>query len=277
MDSHYLMDVITTFYDNYNWLIPAVLVCLLASIASGICGAYVVSRKINNAAGGIAHIVLGGAGVSVFFDVPIIFGAIGVAIIGAMVIGFISQKMPEHEDLAINSLWSASMAIGIILLAKSPMVNFDYAASLFGSVLLSGSEDVWLLAGTDIILVVMLIFFRRAFLSISFDSEFAKSRGLPVKWLHHLQLLMIALSVVALVRVVGIVFVVALITVPVAIAKLTSHTLKGWMWLSIGINIFLSLLGIVLAFWGDLPVGATIVLLLGGIYLALMPFVSGRH
>lgn len=265
------MSNLEIYFSEFYWLLPAIAACFLASVMSGIVGSFVVARRMNNAAGGIAHIVLGGAGIAFFFGVPMLAASFMVALVGALLIGIISTRLSGHEDLAINALWSMSMAGGIILIAKSNTSGVDFSAYLFGNVLLASTEDIKIMLGVIALLFIVMILCWRVFLAISFDDEFAQSRGLPVTLLNYLMLTLVAITVVTLVRVVGIVFVVALLTVPVAITKMFADTLKRWMAWAVVLNLTASTLGLFFAYFADMPLGASIVVILGGFYwLALL-------
>jgi zinc transport system permease protein len=270
------INMIHDFLSAWSWLLPALMVCILVSVASALMGSFVVARKMNNAAGGIAHIVLGGAGIAFYFGLPLLMGSFAVAILGAMIIGAVSTRLPAQEEVVINALWAFSMSMGIILISMSGVSSVDFSSYLFGNVLLTSPSDVWVLSGVIGLLIAVMAVAWRALLAVSFDGEYAKTRGLPVFWINQLLLVLTALTVVALVRVVGIVFVIALLTIPVAIAQLFVYTLKGWMLWAMGINLVACVFGLAMAYFVDLPAGASVVALLSVAYLLSVAIAKPR-
>jgi len=245
----------------------------LASLASGVIGTYVVVRRITYIAGGIAHCVLGGLGLARYLQVvhgvtwldPMI-GALVAAVAAAMLIGFVSLRAKQREDTVIGALWSVGMAVGIIFLHITPGYN-DLSNILFGNILLVSQRDLWMVALLDLIVVPLGLLFYNPFLAVCFDEEFARLRGVNTDFFFLLLLALTALTVVVLMKVVGIVLVIALLTLPVAIAGHFAKTLGRLMLLSCLVGMALSTGGLAVSYSLSLPTGATIVLLAGVTYL----------
>jgi len=259
----------------------ALLVGLLASVACGVVGSYVVARRITYIAGGISHSVLGGIGLAHYLIVvhgwqflhPL-HGAVVSAVISASIIGWVTLRAREREDTVIGAIWAVGMAVGILFIAKTPGYNQDLMSYLFGNILMVTSTDVQLVGLLDIAVVVVGLVFYRHFQAVCFDEEFARVRGVNVEFYYLLLLWMTALTVVVLVSVVGIVMVIALITLPVAIAGNFTKSLWQSMILSTVISMLLVIAGLAMSFGPDLPAGATIIMLAGGAYL-LVTLASG--
>ncbi|NOZ54310.1 MAG: metal ABC transporter permease [Gammaproteobacteria bacterium] len=245
----------------------ALLAGLLASIGCGIMGTYVVVKRINFLAGGIAHSVLGGMGVAYFFGKSPIAGAIVAAIIAALVIGWVSLKWQENEDTIIAAIWSVGMAIGVIFIAKTPGYSVDLMSYLFGNILMVSGKGVLLMLLLDIFLVAIVMLFYKQLLAVCFDEEFARLRGVNVTFFYLLLLCMVALTVVLLIQVVGIILVIALLTLPAAIALQYQGSLLRIMITAVLLGAIFTSGGLALSYEPDLPAGATIILIAGSTYL----------
>lgn len=254
----------------------ALLTGILASIACGIIGSYVVTRRITYIAGAIAHSVLGGMGGARYLAVvhgwtwlhPL-HGAVAAALLAAVIIGLIGLGSRQREDTVIGAVWAIGMAIGILFIFKTPGYNEDLMSYLFGNILMVSVQDLWMIAGLDLLIVLVGLVFYNQLLAVCFDEEFARIRGIHVEFYYLLLLCLTALTVVLLVTVVGIVLVIALITLPVAVAGYFSKRLWQMMGLSILFTILFTTLGLTLSYGPDLPAGATTIVLAGAVYLVV--------
>jgi zinc transport system permease protein len=250
---------------------------ILAGIACGIVGTYVVTRRITYIAGGIAHSVLAGLGAAqycrIVFDWPWLnplYGAVVAALLAALVIGAASLwSARQREDTVISAVWAIGMAIGILFIFKTPGYNEDLTSYLFGNILMVSPQDLWLIAGLDIVIVATTLLFYNQLLAVCFDEEFARLRGVPVNFYYMLLLCLTALTVVLLVTVVGIVMVIALLTLPVAVAGHFARSLWQMMVLSAILTALLTTLGLFVSYGPDLPAGATTIVLAGALYLVV--------
>lgn len=240
---------------------------VLASIACGIVGSYVVVKRIGYLAGGVAHTVLGGMGVAYFLDKSPIGGALVAALLAAAVIAWVNLRLRQHEDTIIGALWAVGMAIGVIFISRTPGYNVDLMSYLFGNILMVPREDLLLMAGLDGVIVALVALFRKQFLAVCFDEEFARLRGVPVGLFYLLLLWMVALTVVILIQVVGLILVLALLTLPAAIAGQYTRTLAAMMLVATLLGMIFTGAGLALSYEPDLPAGATIILLAGVAYL----------
>ena len=265
------IDVLTT----QSFLQYALLSGVLASIGCGIMGTYVVVKQISFLAGGIAHSVLAGMGIAYFFGHDPIFGAIVSALIAALIIGWIKIKWREGEDIIIAAVWAVGMAIGILFIAKTPGYSVDLMSYLFGNILMVSTEELLLMLVLDIILLVFVGIFYKQFLVVCFDEEFAKLRGINVEFFYILLLCLVALTVVLLIQVVGLILVIALLTLPAAIAAHYQSSLKGIMFTAIILGMVFNSLGLFVSYEPDLPAGATIILIAGTCYI--LSFVFQRY
>jgi len=262
---------------EHAFLQHALLAGVLAGIACGVVGSYVVVRRITAIAGGIAHCVLGGLGAARYLQVvhgwtwiQPIHGAVAAAIVAAVVIGLVSLRAREREDTAIGALWALGMATGILFISRTPGYNEDLMSYLFGNILLVRSTDLWLMVLLDLVVVGIGLLLYPQLQAVCFDEEFARLRGLKVELYYLLLLCLTALTVVLLVSVVGIVMVIALLTIPVAIAGHVVHTLRQMMVVASLLAMAFTTTGLALSYGPDLPAGATTIVLAGAVYLLVL-------
>jgi zinc transport system permease protein len=264
-----------------SFLQVALLTGLLASVACGVIGSYVVVRRISYLAGGIAHCALGGLGAARYLAVvhgwswlhPLV-GAAVAALIAAVIIGYVSLRARQREDTVIGAVWAIGMAVGVMFIARTPGYQVDLMSYLFGNILMVTWQDLWLLAGLDVLVVAIGLAFYNPLLAVCFDEEFARLRGLRVELYYILLLCLTALTVVLLVSVVGIVLVIALLTLPTAVAGYFCKTLWQLMVGAALMSMLLTTGGLALSYGPDLPAGATTILLAGLLYVLVI--VAGR-
>jgi zinc transport system permease protein len=253
---------------HHAFLQTALLAGLLAALGCGVVGTFVVVKRITFLAGGIAHSVLGGMGAALYFGLDPLGGALAAALISALLIGWVRLHWSAQEDTLIGALWAIGMAVGILFIAKTPGYTGDLMSYLFGNILLVPSRDLWVMAALDGLLLAVVGAFYRQFLAVAFDEELARLRGVPVTGFYLLLLCLVAVTVVLLIQVVGLILVIALLTLPAAIAGHWVHTLGRVMLVATGLGAIFTSAGLALAYTPDLPAGPTMVLLAGGGYVA---------
>ena len=252
---------------SQTFLQYALLAGVLAGVGCGLMGTYVVVKRINFLAGGIAHSVLAGMGVAYFLGNSPVLGAIISAIVAALIIGWIKLRWQEDEDTIIAAVWSIGMAIGIIFIAKTPGYSVDLMSYLFGNILMVSRDELYIMLALDVILLVSVSVFYKHFLIVCFDEEFARLRGVNVELFYLLLLCLVALTIVLLIQVVGLILVIALLTLPAAIAMQYQSSLKGMMVLAMILGVLFSCAGLIVSYEPDLPAGATIILIAGVSYI----------
>lgn len=252
---------------QYQFMQNALAAGVLAGIGCGLAGTYVVVRRLGFIAGGIAHGVLGGMGAAVYAGYSPLLGALVAALAVALLIGWINRAWHEREDTLIGAVWAMGMAGGILFLAATPGYQSDLLSFLFGNILMVSTADLRMMAGLDLLLLVAVGLFYRQFEALVFDEEFAALRGVPVTLFYLLLLCLVAVSVVLLIRVVGLILVIALLTLPAAIAGHYVRTLGAMMVLAVAIGVVFNGAGLAISYTIDLPSGAVIILLIGFSYL----------
>lgn len=253
----------------------ALAVGLLASVSLGIVGSYVVTRRITYIAAAISHCVLGGVGAALYLNVVIglvwchpMHGGLVAALLSAVIIGVVSLYARQREDTVISAVWAMGMAIGLMFFAKTPGY-VDPMSYLFGNIYLISATDVWLVLATDVVVVAIGLGFYPKFLALCFDEEFATLRGVRVPFYYLLLLCLTALTVVLLVRMVGIVLVIALLTLPAAVAGHFSRHLWQMMLLAVLFCMAFITIGLATSYAWNLPGGPVIILIAGAVYLAV--------
>jgi zinc transport system permease protein len=255
---------------QYEFMRNALLAGFLVSIACGIIGSLVVVNRIVFISGGIAHASYGGIGLAFFVGFSPYLGAAMVALASALVMGIVSRKRKHRADTVIGAIWAVGMSAGIVLIDLTPGYNVDLMSYLFGSILMVPMSSIWTMAGLNLTVFLLIFLFYKDFLAMSFDEEFALAMGVPVGQLYFLLLIMVAMTVVMTIQVVGLILVIALLTIPSYLAEKYTTSLKNMMILAVIISVFFTQAGIWLSYYLNLSTGATIVLV-----AAMFFFISG--
>ena len=258
---------------QYDFMQHAVYAGLLASVACGVIGVYVVVNRIVFISGGIAHTSFGGIGLGYLAGISPITGALVFTLVSALGMGLVTRRTRLPQDTAIGIMWAIGMALGIVFIGLAPGYAPDLFTYLFGNILTVPFSDIILMIVLDAVILGIVLALYKEFLALSFDEEFGTIVGVPVEGLYLLLLCMIALTVVLLIRVVGIILVIALLTIPATLARQFTHDLKKMMLLAVLFGAVLSFGGLWLSYEFDLASGATIILLSGAV-LALALGVS---
>jgi len=255
----------------FEFMRNAIIAGLFASLICGVIGSFIVVNRLVFLTGGIAHAAYGGIGIALFFGIPFILGTLGFALIAALIMTAVLLKAKSRADTFIGVIWAVGMATGIILLDLTPGYNVNLMSYLFGSILAVQTSDIWWMAGLSIITIIAAVFFYRDLLAISYDDEFARLRGVPVNLIYFLFIGLIAVSIVMFVRVVGLILVIALLTIPPYIAEKYSNSLSMMMVMATLLAILFNLSGLWLAYTFNLTSGATIILVAaGGFFISMM-------
>ncbi|WP_332445600.1 metal ABC transporter permease [Dehalococcoides mccartyi] len=257
---------------GYGFIQNAIWAGLLAAIGCGIIGSYVVVKKLVSISGGIAHASFGGIGLGYLLGISPVLGALVFSLLAAAGMGAITRRGRISEDTVIGMLWSLGMALGVIFIGLTPGYAPDLFSYLFGNILTVPSSDLLLMLVLDALIIGVVWLFYKEFLGISFDEEFCRVSGMPTGLLYIIMLGLIALTVVMLIRVVGIILVIALLTIPAAVARRFTDNLFKMMLLSIGFGIVFCLGGLWLSYVLDLASGATIILFSAAVFLLVWAF-----
>ena len=245
---------------HYEFMQNALFAGILISIACGIIGTLVVVNRMVFISGGIAHAAYGGIGIAFFFGIPPLLGTSLFSVFIALIIGTLTYRNKNRSDTIIGALWAAGMALGIILIDLSPGYNVDLMSYLFGSILTVPFRDLWLLIVLDGVIILIAFFFYRDFVALSYDEEFASLQGVPVNLLYYLLLVLSSCVIVMTIRLVGLILVIALLTIPTYLAEKASRSL-GWMMVFSGmLSILFTIAGLWLSYVLNVTSGAAIIM-----------------
>ncbi len=248
---------------QYQFMQNALLAGLLAAIACGIVGVYVVVKRVVFISGGIAHASFGGIGLGYLLGINPVLGAMVFAVASSLGIGLVTRRTRLPEDTAIGILWAMGMALGIIFISLAPGYAPDLFSYLFGNILTVPFFDLMLMLILDVVIIVFVALLYKEFLYLSFDEEFSTVSGVPTESLYLILLCLVALTVVVLIRVVGIILVIALLTIPAALARQFTYSLKKMMLLAISAGVVFTFSGLWISYVLNLASGATIILVSG--------------
>ena len=262
---------------QYQFMQNALLAGLLAAIACGIVGVYVVVKKVVFISGGIAHASFGGIGLGYLVGINPVLGAMAFTVASSLGIGLVTRRTRLPEDTAIGILWAMGMALGIIFIGLAPGYAPDLFSYLFGNILTVPFFDLMLMLVLDVVIIMLVALLYKGFLYLSFDEEFSTVSGVPTERLYFLLLCLIALTVVVLIRVVGIILVIALLTIPAALARQFTHSLKNMMLLAILAGVIFTFSGLWISYVLNLASGATIILVSGTVLFISFGINKLRH
>lgn len=259
---------------GYGFFQNAIIAGLIAAVACGIVGSFVVVRRMVATSGGISHAAFGGVGLGFFLGIDPLIGAAIFTIGAACILWYLNIREFQETDTITGVVWATGMALGIIFVAITPGYPPDLFSYLFGNILLVPSTEIPLMALLLIVILAVVITLFNQLVAVTFDAEYARVMGLPVPGLTLVLFLLIALTIVPLISVVGIILVIALLTLPAATARLYIHSLQAMMVTAVVIGVLTVLIGIILSYSFNLPSGATIILTGAAIYGGA---IAGRH
>lgn len=259
---------------QYEFIRNAVLAGILASLACGIVGTFIVVKRLTFVSGGIAHTAYGGVGLGYFLGIPPITGAIIFSLLASVGIASLRAKKNQNEDTLIGIMWAFGMSLGILFISFSSGYTPDLMSYLFGNILAVSSFEILLMVALNIIIFIVVKYNFRKFEAVTFDEEYSRAIGLNVDKYFLLLYLLIALTVVLLIKVVGIILVIALMSIPASISLNFSNSLKKMIIYSILIGMLLTLFGLFLSYFLNLPSGSTIIIVSATAYLIIYFFNS---
>ena len=244
---------------QYTFFQHALIGSLLASIVCGMVGTYIVTRRLVFISGGLTHASFGGIGIGLYAGISPLLSAAVFAVLSAFGVEWLSKRSEMREDSAIAVFWTLGMALGIIFTYLSPGFAPDLSSYLFGNILTIAMPDLLFLGIVALQTTLFFALYIRPIIAIAFDREFAASQGIRVRLFEYLLMMLIALCIVGCLRLVGIVLVISLLTIPQLTANLFTHSFTRIIWLSIGIGYLSCLGGFLLSYYLNVPSGASII------------------
>lgn len=244
---------------TYPFFINAIMTAFLASITCGIVGTYIVTKRIVFISGGITHASFGGIGLGYFLGVNPIITASIFGVLSAVGIKTVALKTEVREDSTIGIFWAFGMAIGIIFIYLTPGYAPDLMTYLFGNILTVSQADMLYLGILTIIVILFFILMFKEILFISFDENFARTQNVKVDLINYILIAIVALSIVVNIRIVGIILVISMLTIPQATASLITKNFKKMIFLSIIFGFISSIGGLLISYDLNIPSGASII------------------
>lgn len=246
----------------YDFLTNAFVACILSGITCGVVGCYIVARRMVFLSSGITHASFGGLGIALYAGFDPLLGAVAFASVSSLGIEYASRKGRMREDSAIGIIWSVGMAIGALFMSLRPGYATDLTSYLFGNILLVDSRDVLWLALLTLFIVVGALIWLRRLMYITFDEEYARSQGLPVSGVAYVMATVIAVTIVLSIKVMGIILLLSLITLPVVIANALTKDYRRIALLASAIAVVGNITGFLFSYEYDLPTGSCIIFIL---------------
>jgi zinc transport system permease protein len=261
---------------KYQFFTHAIMAAFFSSITCGFIGTYIVTRRIVFISGGISHASFGGVGISHFLGINPLLGAGVFSVLSALGIEKFSRTSELRKDSVIGITWSFGMAVGIIFIFLTPGYSANLMSYLFGSILTVSTTELIIMA---LLACIVLFFFAILFkeiLFVAFDAEYARTQGIPIYMINYLLMSLVALTIVINIRVVGIILVISLLTIPQATSNLISKNFKHIIFLSMGFGFFSSLMGLLVSYYINIPSGASIIFIAIFVFLILKTIIFLR-
>jgi len=279
------MDFFQDFGSN-PFLWTGLLAGLLASLACGVMGPYVITRRIVFLAGAIAHIAIGGVGAAIFLATRLpghfagirpLQGATVVSVLAAIVLAVLHQRAGERLDTIVGALWAMGMAVGLLLIKLTPGYHTELMSYLFGNIAFVGWDYIGLMVVLDLVIVVVAVLWHKRFLALCLDEEQAELQGIPVLATEIVLLVLVALTVIVLTQVVGLILVIALLTLPAAAVAQRVSRMASLIWYSMALSAVLTTVPRIVVYGTRISPEAAIVLAAGVVYLAALFLVQRRR
>lgn len=251
---------------SYTFFQYALIGALLSSVLCAWIGTYVVTRRLVITGGGMAHASLGGVGMGAFFGFSPVLGAAIFALLSGLGIDWLSRRREVREDSAVAMIWTFGMSLGILFAYLAPGFMTDLPSYLFGNILSISAADLWAMGALTLATGLLFFFLERSIVTIAYDRDFAFSQGLPVRTLEITLTALTALTIVGCLRMVGIVMVISLLSVPQLTAALFTRSFRGMVIASMIVGFADCLAGLWLSYALNVPSGAAIIVVSVSVY-----------
>lgn len=261
---------------SYPFMVRALLASVMVGTICAVVGTYVVLRGMAFFGDALAHAVLPGVAVAFLLGINLLWGALAMALVTAVGIGYLSRRGQVKEDTAIGVIFAASFALGVALLSTMDSYTVDLTHILFGNVLGVSPADLWLTGGLAVLVLGLVVLLYKELLVVSFDPILAATLRLPLNTLNYLLLLLIALTVVVSIQTVGVALLVAMLVTPAATAYLLTRRLWHMMIVGAAIGAVSSVVGLYISFYVNISSGAAVVLVCTAAFVLAFLFAPGR-
>lgn len=259
---------------DYEFFRNALLAVVILSVASAMIGTYIVTRRLVAISGGVTHACFGGLGLGYFLGINPILTAALFAVGSSVGVEWMSNRYRVREDSAIAVVWAVGMATGVIFVFMTPGYVPELNSFLFGNILTITRSDLWLFAAFTALLIVFFALYFKQIVVCAFDRDYARVSGLPVKFVNYTMTVLVAVCIVLTIRLVGIMLLMSLFSLPQLTAELFSKRFKGMVVWSIVISLVTCVSGLLLSTLGDVPCSAIIVAIMAGTFFVARAGVS---
>lgn len=255
---------------NYTFMQNAIAAALLASIVTGIIGTIAIEKKLISMSGGIAHASFGGIGLGYLVGLEPIWGGLFFAVGSSVLISKISENKRIKADTLTGILWSFGMALGILFISLAPGYMPDMTSYLFGDILSVSKTAIYSMAAITAAIILTFVLLYNYLILYLYDEDYAKIRGINVGLLRWVVYIMIPIGIIVLIRVVGIILTIALMTIPTSVAKLFFKSFIKVVIGSIVISAVFCIVGLIVSYYANIPSGVCIIVISTVVYLILL-------
>ncbi len=266
---NFFMDFITDIF-KYQYLLNALIAAILSGVVCGLVGSYIVSRRMVFLSGGITHASFGGIGIALYAGGNPTIGALIFAVCSSLGIEWANRQGKIREDSAIGIIWSLGMAVGALFMSfREGYTSGDLSSYLFGSILTVTRGDVIALAMLTLVVLLGVVLFLHTVMLVAFDSDFAKSRGVNTSLFSYVMAIVIAITIVLSSRIMGIVLLISLLSLPVVIADMVSKSYRSIVLIAPIIAVIGNVGGLVFSYYCEIPPGTAIIFILSFMLIAV--------
>lgn len=255
-------------YLNYDFFTNALISVLLISVSAGIIGTYIITRRLVAISGGITHACFGGLGLGYFLGMPPVVMAGAFAIASSIGVEWASSRFRLREDSTIAVIWALGMAVGVLFVFLTPGYVPELNSFLFGNVLTVSRADIWSFVIFTAVLLAFYAWKHDQILACAFDRDFARVAGLPTRFISYTMTVLVAVCIVLTIRLVGVMLLMAMLSLPIMTAEVFSHRYWRVMQISIAISALCSLAGLMLGTVIEIPCSAFIVIVNAAVYIS---------
>lgn len=246
----------------YDFMVYALVACLLSGVTCGIVGSYIVARRMVFLCGGITHASFGGLGIALYAGLNPLVGALSFASLSSLGIEFASRSGRMREDSAVGIIWSVGMAIGALFMSLRPGYASDLTSYLFGNILLISKSDILWLGVLTLLLVVGAMLWLRPIMYMTFDEAYARSQGIRTTLVSYIMAVVVAVTIVMSIKVMGIILLLSLVTMPTVIASTFKKSYGSITLIAVAVATFANFAGFMLSYSYDMMTGVCIIFIL---------------
>lgn len=258
---------------DYQFMRHALIAATLVGALCGMIGVYVVLRRMAYIGHGMSHAVFGGAVVGYTLGWNFYLVAGGWGFVSALLINqVVRARRQVSADAAIGIVTTASFAFGVALISRARSFTRNFEAALFGNLLGISNSDLYLIAATFVIITIAIFFLYKQLMFLTFDPEVAPAYGVPAQWIDTIFALLLAATIIVSIQIMGVTLIAATLVIPPVIARLITSSFSKILVISTALGAGSGVAGVYLSYWEDVATGATIVLILAGLFVLAMTY-----